>query len=78
MTSHAQVQTTSDTLTASRRTGIVATTLVLVALAVLTLYAVLLDQGVLLTPLLGDAARDGNHLHELAHDARHLLGAPCH
>ena len=78
MTSPAHVQADGDAVTASRRTGILAVTAALVASSARTLHAVLLDQGLLLTPLLGEAARDGNHLHELAHDGRHLLAAPCH
>ena len=46
------------------------------ALIALALFAVLFDNGVLLTPLLGEAAP--NYLHELFHDGRHVLGAPCH
>ena len=49
-----------------------------VLLAMLTLYAVFLDQGQLLSPVLGKAAVLVNYLHEFAHDGRHLLGAPCH
>lgn len=49
-----------------------------VLLALLTLYAVFLDQGQLLSPVLGHVAVTGNYLHEFAHDGRHLLGAPCH
>lgn len=49
-----------------------------VVLALLTLYAVFLDQGQLLSPVLGNLAVSANYLHEFAHDARHLLGAPCH
>ncbi len=49
-----------------------------VALALLTLYAVFLDQGALLAPLLGAMSFDGNYVHEFAHDARHLAGAACH
>ncbi len=49
-----------------------------VLLALLTLYAVFLDQGQLLSPVLGKAAVVANYLHEFAHDGRHLLGAPCH
>ncbi|HWB72940.1 MAG TPA: hypothetical protein VG452_12055 [Egibacteraceae bacterium] len=46
--------------------------------AVLAWYAVAFDQGLLLAPLT-DALRDsGGALHELFHDARHLLGVPCH
>ncbi len=46
--------------------------------ALLTLYAIFLDQGQLLSPVLGKAAVLANYLHEFAHDGRHLLGAPCH
>lgn len=53
-------------------------TLGAVVLALITLYAVFLDQGQLLSPVMGKAAFSMNYLHELAHDARHLLGAPCH
>lgn len=49
-----------------------------VLLALVTLYAVFLDQGTLLSPVMGKAATTMNYLHELAHDGRHLLGAPCH
>ncbi|MEV5176994.1 CbtB-domain containing protein [Streptomyces flaveolus] len=49
-----------------------------VVLALLALYAVFLDQGQLLSPVLGKLATSANYLHEFAHDGRHLLGAPCH
>jgi hypothetical protein len=49
-----------------------------VILALITLYAVFLDQGQLLSPVMGRAAVTMNYIHEFAHDARHLLGAPCH
>ena len=49
-----------------------------VVLALLALYAVFLDQGQLLSPVLGNVAASANYLHEFAHDGRHLLGAPCH
>ena len=51
---------------------------VAVVLALLALYAVFLDQGQLLSPVMGKVAVAANYLHELAHDGRHLLGAPCH
>jgi hypothetical protein len=52
---------------------------VLVATAALfALFVVLLDQGQLLSPVLGEVARSANYVHEFTHDARHLLGAPCH
>ena len=50
----------------------------LVALALFILYAVFLDQGALLAPLLGEAARNFNYLHEFTHDGRHLFAAQCH
>ena len=49
-----------------------------VLIALVALYAVFLDQGQLLSPALGKLAVSANYLHELAHDGRHLLGAPCH
>lgn len=50
----------------------------LVALALFILYAIFLDQGAILSPLLGDAARNSNYLHEFTHDGRHLFAAQCH
>ena len=41
-------------------------------LALLVLYVVGLDQGV--TSIFGS----DTHIHEFVHDARHLLGYPCH
>ena len=49
--------------------------LVFVSLAVFT---VLFDNGALLAPFLGDVSYAANYMHELFHDGRHLLGAPCH
>jgi hypothetical protein len=46
--------------------------------ALVALFVVLLDQGQLLSPVLGEVARTANYVHEFTHDARHLLGAPCH
>lgn len=60
----------------ARRDTVIAAALV--ALAIFILYLVFFDQGALLTPLLGDAARDLNYLHEFAHDGRHLFAAQCH
>ena len=48
------------------------------AFVFVALFAVLFDNGVLLAPLLGDAAGNVNYLHEFFHDGRHLLGTPCH
>ncbi|MBF6216603.1 MULTISPECIES: CbtB domain-containing protein [Nocardia] len=59
--------------TPSRATDSLATVLVtvgVVLLALLTLYLVGFDQGVI--------SRSGMYLHELMHDGRHLLGLPCH
>lgn len=49
-----------------------------VVVVLLTLYAVFLDQGQLLSPVLGKVAVSANYIHEFAQDGRHLLGAPCH
>ncbi|MGH3665485.1 MAG: CbtB domain-containing protein [Egibacteraceae bacterium] len=47
-------------------------------LAMFTLYAIGFDQGALAAPVT-DAMRDsGGALHELFHDARHVVGIPCH
>ncbi|MFI6043113.1 CbtB-domain containing protein [Nocardia sp. NPDC051321] len=57
----------------SRATDSLAAALVavgVVLLALLTLYLVGFDQGVI--------SRSGMYLHELMHDGRHLLGLPCH
>ena len=56
----------------------VAVTGIAVIVALVALYAVFLDQGQLLSPVMGKVAVVANYLHELAHDGRHLLGAPCH
>jgi cobalt transporter subunit CbtB len=42
------------------------------------MYAVLLDQGAILQPFVGRMSSMAMFLHEFAHDARHMLGAPCH
>lgn len=49
-----------------------------VAISLFILYAVFMDQGALLYPLLGKSSYVANYLHELVHDGRHLFGAPCH
>ncbi len=47
-------------------------------LAALVLYALAFDQGALAAPVTTAMAEDGGVLHEFFHDARHLLGVPCH
>jgi hypothetical protein len=42
------------------------------------LYAVGFDQGTLAAPMTQALADKGGVLHEFFHDARHLLGVPCH
>jgi hypothetical protein len=42
------------------------------------LYAVGFDQGTLAAPVTQALADKGGVLHEFFHDARHLLGVPCH
>ncbi len=64
--------------TAGKHALAVTATSAAVLLAMLTLYAVFLDQGMLLSPVLGKVATTANYVHEFAHDGRHLLGAPCH
>jgi hypothetical protein len=41
-------------------------------------YAVAFDQGALASTMTTAMAESGGVLHELFHDARHLLGVPCH
>lgn len=48
------------------------------AFLMLAVFAVLFDNGVLLAPFIGDVSYAANYLHELFHDGRHLLAAPCH
>ncbi|MER6159305.1 CbtA family protein [Streptomyces sp. NPDC001868] len=43
------------------------------SLALVALDAVFLDQGALLSPMLGKIATSANYIHEFAHDGRHLL-----
>jgi hypothetical protein len=49
-----------------------------IAMALLGLFALGFDQGQLLSVALGDASYQLNLLHELMHDARHATGFPCH
>jgi hypothetical protein len=42
------------------------------------LYLVSFDQGAAAAPLTHAAADSGGVFHEFFHDARHLLGVPCH
>jgi Probable cobalt transporter subunit (CbtB) len=57
---------------------LVAPGLVVAAAVWLLITAVAFDQGALLAPIT-DAMRDsGGMFHEFFHDARHLLGVPCH
>ena len=46
----------------------------LLALAVVMLYAVTFDNGLISSRVASSAM----YLHELFHDGRHLLGVPCH
>ncbi|MBM2825985.1 MAG: putative cobalt transporter family protein, subunit CbtB [Dehalococcoidia bacterium] len=48
------------------------------ALALLGLFAIGLDQGQVLGIFQGDLAHQYNLLHEFFHDARHAAGFPCH
>lgn len=44
----------------------------------LVLSVVAFDQGAIGTLITDDMASSGGVLHEFFHDARHLLGVPCH
>ena len=46
--------------------------------ALLMLYTVAFDQGLLASQVTDLAAASGGVFHEVFHDARHLLGVPCH
>lgn len=48
------------------------------ALGLLGLFVIGLDQGQALSLVQGDVAFDVNLIHELVHDARHAAGFPCH
>ena len=50
----------------------------LVMVALLMLYVLALDQGLLLSFVQGPIAFDMNLVHEFVHDARHAAGFPCH
>lgn len=66
-------------VTVSLRTrDVMAPGLAVLVLAVATLYAVAFDQGLLQLPFTDALLADGGVLHETFHDARHLLGVPCH
>ncbi|MGH8901114.1 MAG: CbtB domain-containing protein [Egibacteraceae bacterium] len=47
-------------------------------LALFVLYAIGFDQGALASPVTHALSDKGGVLHEFFHDARHLLGIPCH
>ena len=72
------VTTRVESATGSKAALAVVVASVAVLMALVALYAVFLDQGQLLSPAMGKMAATANYLHELAHDGRHLLGAPCH
>lgn len=72
------IDTAVETGSVAKQGVIAAVTGIAVVLALVVLYAVFLDQGQLLSPVMGKVAATANYLHELAHDGRHLLGAPCH
>jgi hypothetical protein len=78
MEAHVNTQTKVAARPAYGQAVAATVTLGAVVLALLALYAVFLDQGQLLSPVMGKTAATMNYLHELAHDGRHLLGAPCH
>lgn len=52
--------------------------LVVGIVAWLVVTAVAFDQGALIAPVTDAMSDRGGVLHETFHDARHLLGVPCH
>ena len=75
---NAQTQATTAVRPVAGQAIATVVTMGAVIFALVTLYAVFLDQGNLLSPVLGKLAVTANYVHEFAHDGRHLLGAPCH
>lgn len=59
------------TTTAPARTTVSAWAWLVVAVALASAYAVTMDNGLVL-------AGAAETVHELVHDARHLVGVPCH
>lgn len=51
---------------------------VILAIALLGLYLIGLDQGLTLSVVMGKAATGKMFLHELFHDIRHAVGFACH
>ena len=66
-----------DRTVSSTRPAAVGLALSVLLFAVLG-YAVLFDQGLLAGRFTETALASGGVLHEFFHDARHLLGVPCH
>jgi len=52
--------------------------LAVLVLTYLLLYVVAFDQGALASTVTNAMADKGGVLHKFFHDARHLLGVPCH
>jgi hypothetical protein len=52
--------------------------LIAILAALMLLYVVGMDNGLLLSVAQGDLAFDQNFIHELVHDARHTAAFPCH
>ena len=66
-----------STLTPARTVAVPAVSPRLLALALLTVGALLM-LAYLVTFDQGAVSQSGTYLHELMHDGRHLLGVPCH
>ena len=66
---------TSQRLSARR---MIVPSLAVAAFASLMMGAVAFDQGALAGVVTNAMSDNGGVLHELFHDARHLLGVPCH
>ena len=67
--------TVSDRLSVDR---LLAAALGSAAIVAALIYAVAFDQGILGSLITEQMLESGGVLHELFHDARHLLGVPCH
>lgn len=54
------------------------TSIAVLALAAAGIFTIAMDNGQLLSFVMGDVAQQQNLLHEFFHDARHAAGFPCH
>jgi cobalt transporter subunit CbtB len=76
MSSHNEETVMFEIGVVSRKDFWVVTGIVMVG--IFGLYALALDQGLLLSLVQGAPAFDMNLIHEVIHDTRHAAGFPCH